>query len=73
MYPLVINLRIGISSGNFLPRMFICFSHAYETSLVFFHAGTVEGGPMCIFFFFYLLEVNPMLEKVAEQPCLWGF
>ena len=50
MYPLVINLRIGISSGNFLPRMFICFSQAYETSLVFFHPGTGEGGPMCSFF-----------------------
>lgn len=52
--------------------MFVCFSHAYETSLVFFHPETVEGG-LCAVFFFYVLEVSPMLEKVAEQPCLWGF
>ena len=62
MYPLVINLRIGISSGNFLPRMFVCFSHAYETSLVFFHPETVEGG-LCAVFFLLLVRSQSNARK----------
>lgn len=33
-----------------LPRMFVCFSHAYETSLAFLHPGAVEGAPVGSFF-----------------------